>query len=112
MPTLPGRPCSRRGCTRLVHGRGVRFCDEHLAEERAKQDALRGTAAQRGYDAAWQEIRARVLAEHPFCACGRRAMMVHHRLSVRDGGTNDEANLVAMCRMCHARLHGVANVAG
>jgi len=111
MPLLPGRPCSHQGCTKLVRGRRVRFCDEHLAEERRRQDERRGTAGQRGYDAAWQAIQDRYLAEHPFCevtpGCGRRAVLVHHVVSVRDGGTNDPGNLQAACRTCHARRHPI-----
>lgn len=111
MPVLPGRPCSHRGCTNLVRGRRVRFCAEHEAEERAKQDARRGTAAQRGYDAAWQAISEKHLAAHPVCqmtpGCTRRAVLVHHKVSVRDGGTNDDENLQSACRQCHARQHPV-----
>ena len=33
------------------------------------EDDRRGSAAQRGYDAAWRRVRAAFLAEHPLCEC-------------------------------------------
>ncbi|WP_373047191.1 HNH endonuclease [Vulgatibacter sp.] len=39
-------------------------------DERARYDRQRGTAAQRGYDAAWRRLRDGVLREEPLCrAC-------------------------------------------
>jgi 5-methylcytosine-specific restriction endonuclease McrA len=29
---------------------------------------------------------------------------VHHIIRIADGGTNDEENLVALCRRCHNRV--------
>ncbi len=96
------RPCSYPGCPALVSGRGGRYCNEHLRIVRAQQDARRGTAAERGYDAAWRAVRARFLREHPVCArCGRPATTVHHMRRKRAGGSDDEDNLVALCASCH-----------
>lgn len=33
------------------------------------------------------------------------ATMVHHIRPLREGGTNDEENLMALCNACHSRLH-------
>lgn len=72
-------------------------------------DRRRGTAAERGYDAAWQRTRAAFLAEHPVCAdCAERgrvtvAVDVHHvvKLSVRPDLKHDFDNLMALCKRCH-----------
>lgn len=69
---------------------------------RAEQDAERGSASARGYDAAWRKTRARYLKRHPRCVqCGRPATVVHHMVRVRNGGTNDDSNLRALCAPCH-----------
>ena len=89
-----------------MHGRDVRYCDEHLAEHRRKQDAQRGTAAQRGYDAQWRVMRDKFLADHPACGiCGAHATVAHHLRRRREGGTDDADNLQSLCNVCHARLH-------
>lgn len=109
MPYLAGRPCAHRGCVALLHGRGVRFCPEHLAEARRAQDARRGTAAQRGYDARWTRLRTQFLKAHPICVkCGRLATIAHHIIRRQGGGSDDEANLMALCAACHAQIHVVA----
>lgn len=105
MPRKPPRPCSHRGCPHLVRG-DRRFCDEHQADEWKRQDAGRATSARRGYGAEWQEIRARFLESHPLCAhCGRPAAVAHHIVRKRDGGSDDESNLIALCQSCHSALH-------
>ena len=110
MPTHPGRPCSHRGCPNLVHGQGVRYCDEHPALHQRDKDIGRETAAERGYGATWREIRKRFLAHHLVCevtpGCTGRATTVHHVIKRSDGGTDDESNLQASCHSCHSRLHG------
>ena len=105
MPILPARACAHRRCTRLVRGRGARFCDEHQAEEYRRQDQDRGSAAARGYDDQWREIRDRFLADHPQCQCGEPATVAHHVVRKRDGGSDDASNLIALCKSCHSREH-------
>ena len=106
MPRLPARPCAHRGCPNLVRGRDRRFCDEHQSEEWKRQDAQRGTAAERGYGAQWREVRDRFLADHPWCVnCGEPATVAHHVVRRRDGGSDDPDNLIALCKTCHSRLH-------
>ena len=106
MPRLPARACAHRGCTKLVRGRGRRFCDEHQSEEWKRQDAQRGTAAERGYDSRWREIRDRFLADHPQCArCGKPATVAHHVVRKRASGSDDPSNLLALCASCHSSLH-------
>jgi hypothetical protein len=43
------------------------------------------------------------LARHPSCVeCGQPAQEVHHIKMVIEGGSNDESNLKALCKQCHA----------
>ena len=100
-PRRAKHPCHYPGCPALVEGRPA-YCVEHLAMMRAEQDAERGSASARGYDAEWRKVRRRYLKDHPRCMqCGRPATVVHHVVRVRDGGTNDDSNLRALCARCH-----------
>lgn len=73
---------------------------------------MRQSARQRGYDRAWEQVRARFLA-HPgnrFCRrCAARgeqvlATDVDHIVSIRRGGSRlDWANLQPLCARCHGR---------
>jgi 5-methylcytosine-specific restriction endonuclease McrA len=51
----------------------------------------------------WGEIRARVHERDEACVrCGsRRRLQVHHRVPLRDGGTNELGNLELLCGRCH-----------
>lgn len=89
-----------------MYGKDIRFCPEHLAEARHAQDAKRGTAAERGYDATWRAKRDKFLKDHPFCArCSAIATIAHHIIRRRFGGSDDDSNLEALCMTCHSRLH-------
>ena len=83
-----------------------RYCPQHQREEWKRHDQARGSAAERGYDAAWREIRDRYLADHPMCErCKRRpSTMVHHRTPKRQGGSDDPSNLQALCELCHRQV--------
>jgi len=72
----------------------------------------RGTAAERGYDAAWRRQRVRFLAEHPVCCfvddarhkheCAIAASIVDHVRPIRFGGAVlDEDNLRSVCGRAH-----------
>lgn len=69
------------------------------------------SSSKRGYDSAWQRLRAAFLREHPMCAqprCKRPATHVHHVKAVEDAPELrlDPSNLKGLCRECHERLHG------
>lgn len=32
------------------------------------------------------------------------ALYIHHKISVSNGGTNDQSNLMVVCYMCHKKL--------
>jgi 5-methylcytosine-specific restriction protein A len=63
------------------------------------------------YGSAWKKVRTAFLAEHPLCelCAGEErltpAVLVHHKVKLTDGGTNDVSNLQALCGECHSRLH-------
>lgn len=106
MPKRAARPCSHPGCPNLVTRPGTWFCEEHLAEKQRNESAQRrkdGTHAD--YGSSWRAVSAKFLQANPFCACGLRAVLVHHIVERRDGGTDDYSNLKAMCKSCHSRLH-------
>ena len=106
MPRRAARPCSQPGCPNLVFRHDRRFCDVHQSQEWKKQDAKRGTSAQRGYGQRWREIRDRYLTDHPFCEkCGDPATIAHHIVRKRQGGRDAADNLIALCQSCHSRLH-------
>ena len=109
-PRRAARPCSHRGCPNLVRGKGKRFCDEHQSEEWKRQDAQRGSPAERGYGPQWQKARDAYLQSHPICErCGRRpATLVHHIVRKDKGGSDDPLNLQALCKLCHAQIHVAA----
>ena len=54
--------------------------------------------------AAWKRVRARVLQRdaHTCGYCGREATTVDHIVARKNGGTDDEANLIACCRSCNS----------
>lgn len=96
MPWSPPHPCRQPGCPQLVKGRS--YCTAHAPRD------TRPSARQRGYTGEWGNTRAQVIAEQPYCQCGAVAREVHHRIPLRQGGTHDRANLVAMCVSCHRKV--------
>ena len=119
MPQAIARPCKRPGCAGLVRVRGIRYCGQHAdlqtaedAKRRARFDAERLPARERGYDRAWETVRRAHLAAHPLCELCLRddkteaAVLVHHE--DEDPSNNASENLMSLSRACHERLHGRA----
>lgn len=106
---MTARPCAQPGCPAIATTRG--YCAEHArpieSARRRMHDDRRGTAAARGYDHRWRQVRASVLARRPLCEdCARlgrvtAATEVHHM----DGDTrhNADDNLMPLCKPCHSR---------
>ena len=108
MPYKPKRPCSFPGCGQLTD---VRFCDAHMQiADRQYNQYLRDPDTNKRYGRAWKKLRARFLLLHPLCErCkseGRLAAAeeVHHILPLASGGTNNEGNLMALCKSCHSKI--------
>jgi 5-methylcytosine-specific restriction protein A len=108
MPARPPTPCTTPGCAnRAAEGGRCPACRSRRRDTGAQ---LRGTAAQRGYDARWRGRRTPYLAEHPACAlCGRAATVADHwplsRRQLVDRGDPDPdapGHLRPLCRPCHA----------
>lgn len=82
----------------------VKSKEQRLAELRARTDAARPSAADRGYDRDWFKLRAAFLKAHPICCrqgCGEFATDADHYLDVR---THPELRLVwqNLRPYCHA----------
>ena len=109
MPHKPKRPCSHPGCPELTNGR---YCGEHakLAAKTYERYG-RDPETRKRYGSAWRKISKQYLEEHLFCELCRQegrmraATLVHHIKNIREGGTNDEENLMALCNSCHSKLH-------
>ena len=61
------------------------------------------------YGWTWRKIRDEYISRHPLCViCSahgviEKATDVDHIVPLEQGGTNDEANLQALCHKCHSR---------
>lgn len=59
-------------------------------------------------DLNWKELREIVLDKYGYCCsiCGNSGDVdIHHKIPIKDGGTNEIENLIAVCRNCHEKLH-------
>lgn len=108
MPTKAPTTCRRPGCPGTVRDRVCSVCGPQRAQRQAEHDERRGTAAERGYDRRWQQIRLRFLRQNPLCVtCLARGQVtpatdVDHIIPRRAGGPDDESNLQALCHSCHS----------
>lgn len=114
MPRKPKRPCGYRGCPELVDGY---YCEKHKKETNRKYEKYkRDTETSKRYGRKWRKIRKKYIAEHPLCEiCFKNKRMVnadhvHHIKPLKEGGTNDEENLMSLCISCHSRIHKRKNI--
>lgn len=117
MPAKPLRPCTTPGCRgRAETGR----CAACRGAQEANPRLRRGTAAERGYDATWTDMRIDYLTRHPRCAlCGRLATVPDHypdsrRRLVAAGVANPDADerLRPLCASCHNRQTAIRQPGG
>ncbi|EHL65438.1 HNH endonuclease [Cloacibacillus evryensis] len=109
MPYSPKRPCAFPGCGRLAL-RG-QYCAEHqktINQQYNKYD--RAPGSNKRYGRSWKRIRDRFIMAHPLCEeCRKQGRLtaaeeVHHILPLSKGGSNAQANLMALCKSCHSRI--------
>lgn len=104
MPATPTRAC-RCG------GRIVREVCDRCGPTRTAREDRRQSAHRRGYDRAWQQLRAHFLAMHPWCvdcdAAGiaTESVEVHHEQPIAEAPHRrlDPTNLTALCKSCHSK---------
>jgi 5-methylcytosine-specific restriction protein A len=108
-PYKPRKPCAHHGCRELTRDR---YCEAHAKQYAREYEKHRRNPDTRSrYGTQWRKIRTRYIKEHPLCELCKQAGRftaadtVHHKVKVADGGTNDTANLQALCSECHSRLH-------
>lgn len=108
MATRPRILCRHRGCTRTVAESG--FCDRHAGEAVGWHRTSTASSSDRGYGSYWRKLRQSVLNRDGWLcqvclAEGRltEATEVDHIIPKSSGGTDDDANLQAICRACHAK---------
>ena len=85
------------------------FRPVYLPEAR-ERERERGSASARGYDRAWQRVRAAHVAREPLCrfcaAVGRVTAVaeVDHIVPIRvdPGRRLDPTNLRSLCKTCHS----------
>lgn len=109
MPSNAKRPCKHPGCGQLVSD-GSGYCAAHQGDRKQSKfaDRARGSRHQRGYGSEWDRLRKQILQRDcGLCQpCLQRGVVtvahaVDHKLSKAEGGTDDLANLQAICRRCH-----------
>lgn len=109
MPYKPMHPCSYPGCPNLTYGR---YCDVHKQEENKRYETYdRDGITKKYYGHAWEKVRKRYVKTHPICEmCFKEGIIspvehVHHIVPLKEGGTNDESNLMSLCKSCHSKIH-------
>jgi 5-methylcytosine-specific restriction endonuclease McrA len=87
------RTCISRGCPKLTR---ARRCTDH----QQAYEQQRGSRQERGYDAAWQQLRARAIKAQPWCSvigCPNLDLTGDHVLPLSRGGTSTAENVQVLC---------------
>ena len=107
MPMRMKTRCRHPGCPRLTRDR---LCNEHRNSYSRLSDARRGTASQRGYDRAWNEVaEARRRMDYELCQPCREedrltpSRIVDHIIPVhvRPDWRLIIGNAQVICSVCH-----------
>ena len=109
MPRKPKHPCGWPGCPNLTD---KYYCPEHQkAANRQYERYKRNPATRSRYGKSWRQVRKRYSQQHPLCemclAQGKAMPMdhVHHIVPLSQGGSNEESNLMSLCKSCHSKIH-------
>ena len=104
MPYKSPRHCAVPGCPGYAAS-GSTYCAEHR-----KIHNRRDPVVAKHYNRRWEKISKLFLSKHPLCqqcqSAGRLtpATETHHIKLVAEGGTDEDANLMALCKPCHSRF--------
>jgi len=107
MASRPNRACRYPRCPGYAGDGG--YCEAHASHKR-ERDRWRGSAASRGYDYQWQQVRVRALKRDKYlcqmCLADGRvtpAVDVDHITPIRADSSRrlDLDNLQSLCRPCH-----------
>jgi len=103
MAMRAGRICAT--CRRAILSGGRCGCEIKRDQERkARFDATRPTARERGYGSKWEQARADFLAAHPTCnRCGAPSTVVNHVIPHKGDMKLfwRRSNWEAVCKPCH-----------
>ena len=116
MPLAPLHPCAAPGCgVRLP--RGTARCPTHTQQQERQRRmdtpgrlvyGAHGTLIDYYQSPAWKALRAEVLREEPLCVACLAAhhytpsTHVDHRIPRTAGGSDERANLQALCAQHHS----------
>jgi len=108
MPRKPMKPCKHPSCPKLTDGS---YCKEHEKQySNAYEKYERGNLHDERYGYQWRKIRKAYADSHPVCEMclfeHRTSPIeeVHHIYPLDWGGTNDQLNLLGLCKPCHSRI--------
>ena len=112
MATKPPSACKNPGCPGLVNDGVCSVCGPRKRVTNSAHDEQRGSSTQRGYDRRWRTRRLMYLRAHPLCVeCKKMGITtaatdVDHIIPKRDGGSDRDENLQALCHACHSAKTG------
>lgn len=97
MPMSPPKHCPQYGHP-AYRGKRCPLCAK-------VSEARRPSARQRGYDTSFQKEASEFLKAHPVCTCGKPAVLVRHKVSIRlrPDLRMDRSNWLPGCRSCNAK---------
>lgn len=99
MPRKPKRPCAFPGCPNLTD---KQYCEQHEKVQNKRYNKYERRAdVNIRYGRAWRRVRERCLEEGRITPVDE----VHHIIPVSQGGTNEESNLMSLCKSCHNKIH-------
>lgn len=107
MAVRPKSICRHAMCGKAIDAPG--YCEAHKRDKTGWYATSRGSNTERGYGWQWKKLRDRIMQrDYGLCqVCMRHgrvtpATEVDHLIPKAKGGTDEDANLRAICRPCHA----------